>query len=261
MEPSLEILVDFARGAGEILRAGYGKQHNIVQKGRIDLVTEVDHRSEAYLMEQIRERFPGHTIEAEESGLQAGTAREHWYIDPLDGTTNYAHHIPIFCVSLGFAIAGKVQLGVVYDPLRDECFSAQRGKGAWLNGSPISVSETGIFTQSLLSTGFPYEVGPDGRDNLEHFTHFTRLTQGVRRMGSAALDLCYVAAGRLEGYWELTLKPWDLAAGALIVEEAGGRVTRVDGLADYLTPPFSILAGNPTIYARMQEEMHKLALA
>jgi myo-inositol-1(or 4)-monophosphatase len=258
MEPSLELIETWARSAGTILREGYGKQHEISRKGRIDLVTEIDHRSEAYLLAQVREKFPEHTIHSEESGLMTGQEQATWFIDPLDGTTNYAHSVPIFSVSIAFCEGGHFQLGVVYDPMRDECFTAERGKGAWLNGERIHVSETTEFTRGLLVTGFPYEVPPGKPDNLAHFAHFTRLSQGVRRLGSAALDLCYVAAGRFDGYWELTLKPWDFAAGALIVEEAGGRVSRVHGEPDLLQPPFSVLAGNPTVYGLLLEEMQNL---
>lgn len=258
MEPTLELLIDLARGAGAILREGYGKQHQISRKGRIDLVTEMDHRSEAYLLEAVRSRFPTHSIDSEESGQLSGVDHARWFIDPLDGTTNYAHGIPNFSVSIAYSTGGRVQLGVVYDPMRDDCFSAERGKGANLNGSPLHVSEISEFSRSLLVTGFPYEALPDGSDNLAHFAHFTRLTQGVRRFGSAALDLCYVAAGRFDGYWELTIRPWDIAAGALIVEEAGGVATRLNGDNCYLEPPFTILAGNPTIHALLLQEMKNI---
>jgi myo-inositol-1(or 4)-monophosphatase len=258
MQPSLDLLVNWARGAGDILRDGYGKQHNINRKGRIDLVTEVDQRSEDYLIGQVRAYFPAHTIESEESGLLTGGESSRWYIDPLDGTTNYAHDIPIFSVSIAYEEDGKLQLGVVYDPMRDECFTAQRGNGAWLNGEPIHVSDAAEFTQSLLVTGFPYDLLAEETNNLRHFAHFTRLTQGVRRMGSAAIDLCYVAAGRFDGYWELTLHSWDIAAGALIVMESGGKVSRINGEADFLRPPCSILAANPAIYPLFVQEMRKI---
>jgi myo-inositol-1(or 4)-monophosphatase len=259
MEPTLDLLIEWARGAGDILRDGYGRQHTISRKGRIDLVTEVDQRSEEYLLEKIRRNFPNDSIDAEESGLSTGGGAACWYVDPLDGTTNYAHSIPVFSISLAYAVNGIVQLGVVYDPMRDDCFHAERGKGARLNGTPLTVSVTSEFSHSLLVTGFPYEVAPGAKDNLEHFAYFTRLTQGVRRMGSAALDLCYVAAGRFDGYWELTLRSWDMAAGALLVEEAGGKVSRVTGETEYLSAPNSVLAGNPAIYDQMLREMRKLA--
>jgi myo-inositol-1(or 4)-monophosphatase len=253
MEPELNQLIDWARHAGGILREGYGKRHQINHKGRIDLTTEADHASEAYLLEQIRAHFPGHTIETEESGLLSGADEKCWYVDPLDGTTNYAHSVPAFCVSLAYAVGGKMKLGVVYEPMRDETFSAAHGEGAWLNGKPVHVSETEEMVHSLLATGFPYDRYSDTRSNLAAFEYFTRASQGVRRFGAAAIDLCYVAAGRYEGYWEQTLHSWDIAAGALIVEEAGGVVTRLRGEADYLRPPCQVLAGNPAIHALLMQ--------
>jgi myo-inositol-1(or 4)-monophosphatase len=251
MQPSLKNMITWAYGAGEILRAGYGKQHSISLKGRIDIVTEMDHRAETYLVKQIQTAFPDHTIYAEESGHLAGKDGACWYIDPLDGTTNYAHAIPYFSVSVAYAEEGIFLHGVVYDPMRNECFSAARGKGAWLNGEPIRVSDNNEMVRSLLVTGFPYDSPQATKNNLEAFDYFTRLSQGVRRMGSAALDLSYVAAGRFEGYWEQTLSPWDMAAGALIVREAGGRVTNIHGDENLLTPPFSIAAGNPVIHEQL----------
>lgn len=259
MNPNLGQLAEWARGAGKILRSGYGKRHQINHKGRIDLVTEMDHLSEEYLLGLVRSNFPGHSIESEESGLHTGLDETRWYIDPLDGTTNYAHHIPVFCVSIAFAVGGRVQMGVVYDPMRDECFTAERGKGAFVNGTQLSVSTTGEFSHSLLATGFPYDIGSGGQDNLEQYAHFARLTQGVRRMGAAALDLCYVAAGRYDGYWELAVRPWDVAAGALLIEEAGGRVTKADGDPDYLIPPCTIASGNPLIYQKLLQDLRELA--
>lgn len=254
MEPVLDEMVAWTRQAGKILRDGYGQRHQVNQKGRVDLVTEMDHRSEAYLLEQIRAHFPDHSIETEESGFLPGANQSRWYIDPLDGTTNYAHDIPFFCVSLAYAREQQIELGVVYEPMRDECFSAQRGQGAWLNGAPIHVSQTTDMLRSLLVTGFPYEPHSVLESNLPAFNHFTPLTQGVRRLGAAALDLCFVAAGRFEGYWEQTLQPYDFAAGALIVREAGGNVTDLNGQPNLFHPPYAILAGNPTIHARMLAE-------
>lgn len=258
MEPTLNQVTVWAKVAGHILRKSYGKSHSVRLKGRIDPVTEVDHLSEAYLVGQIREHFPEHTIETEESGLLSGENAAYWYLDPLDGTTNYAHHLPIFAVSVAFAAGGKVHLGVIYDPMRDECFSAERGQGAWLNGERIQVSTTTEVLKSLFVTGFPYQNYADHRNNLDAFIHFHKISQGVRRLGSAALDLCQVAAGRAEGYWEQTIRAYDIAAGALIVEEAGGVVTKLDGSPDYLKPPFSILAGSPAIHAQMLREFAKI---
>jgi myo-inositol-1(or 4)-monophosphatase len=257
MQPSLNNLINWARGAGEILRTGYGKQHSINLKGRIDIVTEVDHQAEQYLVEQIYAAFPEHTIFAEESGHLQGKDGACWYIDPLDGTTNYAHAVPFFSVSIAYAEEGVIQLGTVYDPMRDECFSAEHGQGAWLNGEPIHVSENEEMLRSLLTTGFPYDHPSALKNNLDSFAHFTRLSQGVRRMGSAALDLSYVAAGRFEGYWEQTLSPWDMAAGALIVREAGGRVTNIYGDENLFSPPYSVAAGNPAIHEKLIQGLIK----
>ena len=249
-DPTLDEICTFAREAGAILRSGFGQRQTITHKGRIDLVTEYDHRSEAYLLGQVRAHHPGHTILSEESGLQAGQKEHCWYIDPLDGTTNYAHGMPVFCVSIAYADKDAISLGAVYDPLRDELFSAARGQGAWLNGAPIQVSDVTDLLQSLLVTGFAYDDWVI-RTNLEHFAHFSKLSQSVRRLGSAALDLCYVAAGRFDGYWELALKPWDTAAGVLIAREAGALATAFDGTPDFLKPPGGVVAANPAIHPQL----------
>ena len=251
MMPELNDLEHLARGAGEILRARFGQQLHITHKSTIDLVTDADHRSEAYLLGEIRHRFPGHKIVAEESGESAGADGQVWYIDPLDGTVNYAHGLPIFSVSIGFAAEGKMRLGVVYDPMRDECFSAQAGEGAWLNGEPLCVSQASGLDQGLLVTGFPYDIRTNPENNLNHYARFALRSQGVRRLGSAALDLCYVAAGRFDGYWEIRMNAWDIAAGGLIAEQAGARVTNLAGGEDYISPPQSILAANPHVHAQM----------
>ncbi len=251
MKPTLNDLETLARLAGRILREGYGRRHQIDYKGVIDLVTEVDRQSEALLLSEIRHRFPGHRVVAEESGGLDGADGDLWFVDPLDGTVNYAHGVPIFTVSIAYAHQGKVRLGVVYDPMRDECFAAERGRGAWLNGEPIRVSPTDDLNRSLLVTGFPYDIRTNPQNNLDLFATFALRTHGVRRLGSAALDLCYVAAGRFDGYWEIRLNPWDVAAGGLIAEEAGAKVTNLGGEADYLSPPQSILAANPIIHAQI----------
>ncbi|MEN6409924.1 MAG: inositol monophosphatase family protein [Anaerolineaceae bacterium] len=257
MEPELQDIITLAKSAGEILRAGYGQPHEIGHKGRVDLVTEVDRRSEAHILQQLRSRYPDHPIIAEESGRLDGSAAATWFVDPLDGTVNYAHAIPIFSVSIAFAQNGSLRHGVVYDPMRDECFSATAGEGAWLNGQPLRVSNTQEMVDSLLVTGFPYDLWKSPVNNLEFFGRFARQTQGVRRLGSAALDLCYVAAGRFDGYWELKLQPWDIAAGALICREAGARVTNLEGAADILQPPYSILTANPAMHTRMFAVLHE----
>lgn len=250
--PTLGQIENWARQAGKILSDGYGKLHVIDHKGITNLVTEVDRSSEALLLALIREQFPSHTILTEESGLLSAEQRHKiWYIDPLDGTTNYAHNLPIFSISIAYAVDGVIQMGVVYDPMRGECFSAQRGGGASLNGTPIHVSETRTLIESLLVTGFPYDTLTSAYNNLDFFSRFSMLTQGVRRLGSAALDLAYVAAGRLDGYWEIKLKPWDVAAGALLVQEAGGTITGMRGQADFISPPNSVLAANPVLHPLM----------
>ncbi len=251
MRPTLDDLEILARQAGVLLRAGYGRAHTIASKSHaIDLVTETDRRSEAFLLESIRRRWPGHSILAEESGAHDGDAHR-WYVDPLDGTVNFAHGVPIFSVSIAYAEAGVVQLGVVYDPMRDECFAAGRGQGAFLNGQPLRVSATASLAKALLVTGFPYDTWTNPDNNLDHFARFAVRSHGVRRLGSAALDLCYVAAGRFDGYWEIRLKPWDVAAGGLIAAEAGALVTNLQGGEDYLSPPQSIVAANAALHAQM----------
>src|SRR5450759_1258376 len=253
MPPSLDELQTLARQAGEILRGGYGLEHTIQHKGITDLVTEIDHLSEDLIIHTIRQSYPSHRIVTEESGNLQGDTDHCWYIDPLDGTLNYAHGLQLFCVSMAYAEQQEVVLGVVYDPMQDECFSAERGRGAWLNGRPIHVSTTPDLIHSLLATGFPYDQWDSPLNNLEFFNRFSRRTQGVRRLGSAALDLCYVASGRVDGFWEISLKVWDIAAGSLIVQEAGGVVSQLFGTPHSLAPPISILAANPVIYTLMQD--------
>jgi len=252
MPPTLPDLERLARQAGEILRAGYEREHQINYKGLIDLVTEVDRQSEAFLLAEVQRAFPGHQIVSEEIGMVPGSPGDQWWIDPLDGTINYAHGVPLFSVSIAYAHNGVMQLGAVYDPCRDELFSAERSQGARLNGRPIHVSPTAELQRSLLVTGFPYDAWSSPHNNLNYFGRFTRITQGVRRLGSAALDLSYVAAGRFDGFWELSLNPWDVAAGGLIAAEAGAQVTTLDGAPDYLAPPGSILAASPVLHAKIR---------
>jgi myo-inositol-1(or 4)-monophosphatase len=249
MIPSLPEIENLARQAGEILRAGFGKIHEIHYKGVIDIVTDVDRRSERFVLGEIRKRYPDQRIVAEESGEYSGNGSYAWFVDPLDGTVNYSHGLPIFSISIGYMESGSMRLGVVYDPIRDECFSAERGRGAWLNGSPIRVSLESNLGQSLLTTGFPYDIRTNPDNNLDHFSAFSLHTQAVRRLGSAALDLCYVACGRFDGYWELNLASWDVAAGVLIAREAGAVVTDLDGSPDILSSPISIAAANAQLHA------------
>ncbi len=255
MTPTLSEIERLAREAGAILRAGYSKEHQVKYKGVIDLVTEVDRESEAFLLGEIRGKYPDHHILAEESGIIQGNDEHIWFVDPLDGTVNYAHHIPIFSVSIAYASQGRMMLGAVYEPLRDEMFAAERGKGARLNGMPIHVSSATELQKSLLVTGFPYDAWNTRQDNFANFVHFGKLTQGVRRLGSAALDLCYVAAGRFDGFWEMSLNPWDIAAGGLIAEEAGAVVTNVYGDKDYISAPPSVIAASSVIHTRILQEL------
>jgi myo-inositol-1(or 4)-monophosphatase len=228
--------VALAREAGAIVREGYGALHAPERKGRIDLVTEYDHRSEALLLRRIAERFPGHAVLGEETGAHAGEtgARVRWVIDPLDGTTNFAHNYPFFAVSVGVERDGAMVAGAVYDPVRDEMFAGAAGAGSTRNGAPIRVSRCTRIEDALLVTGFPYDVREHPERHVPLFQAFLVRAQGVRRDGSAALNLCYLAMGRFDGFWEGNLSPWDLAAGSLIVREAGGMVT------DYAGAPMRI---------------------
>jgi myo-inositol-1(or 4)-monophosphatase len=261
MQPTLKDITEIARNAGDILRDGFGKQHQVEFKGEIDLVTEIDHQSEEYILAEVNKRFPGHQIFSEESGEQTGSAGDVWYIDPLDGTLNYSHGLAIFAVSIAYAQQGQLSLAAVYDPMADEMFTAERGKGAWLNGKPIRVSASSELKSSLLVTGFPYDAWTNPVNNFAEFQNFSMRTQGVRRLGSAALDLCYVAAGRLDGFWEIRLNAWDVAAGGLIAQEAGALVTDVRGGRDFISKPQSILAANPALHARMLEVLREGELA
>jgi myo-inositol-1(or 4)-monophosphatase len=228
-----EFALDTARRAGHLLREFANRQHTITHKSTvIDLVTEADLASERLIVAAIRERFPDHTIQSEEGlgDLTAGHGVPHlWLVDPLDGTVNYAHGYPMWGVSLALAEADRVVMGVVYDPLRDEVFWAERGQGAWLNGARLQVSKTASLQESLLATGFPYRLALMADNNLAEFSAVLTRAQGVRRAGAAVLDLAHVASGRLDGYWEKYLQPWDWAAGWLLVEESGGTVTTLDG--------------------------------
>lgn len=265
MGPTLSYIENLAREAGAILRSGYEKEHEVKYKGVIDLVTEVDRQSEAFLLGRIQKDFPDHHIFSEESGVIQGNDEHIWYIDPLDGTVNYAHDIPMFSVSIAYAMrqsrstsrSSSLILGAVYDPMRDEMFTAERGQGAYLNGRRLSASTTTELQQSLLATGFPYNAWDTPQDNFDNFIKFGKLSRGVRRLGSAALDLVYVGAGRFDGFWELALNAWDVAAGGLICEEAGASVSNVEGGDDYISPPQSVLASAPGIHARMLEVLHE----
>ena len=240
---------EFARSAGAILLEGHGRTHRPERKGRIDLVTEYDRRSERVLLDAIATRFPGHAVLAEESGASsAAGARVRWLIDPLDGTTNFSHNYPFFCVSVAAEVDGALAAGAVYDPVRGELFSAAAGEGATLNDAALRVSDIARVEDALLVTGFSYQR-PEA--NLPRFEAFLVRAQGVRRDGSAALNLCYLAAGRFDGFWEGHLSPWDMAAGVLIVREAGGRVTDYEGGTFRLERP-EILASNGHVHDEMR---------
>jgi myo-inositol-1(or 4)-monophosphatase len=224
----LEAALSAAREAGRVLREGFGWQHSIRYKGEVDLVTEVDERAEQVIKEILLGAFPAYGMLAEEGGRLSGEGDARWIVDPLDGTTNYAHGLPLFAVSIALERADEVVLGVVHDPVREETFIAERGAGATLNDEPIGVSDTAEPIRALIATGFPHNRA-EMPEALHLFGRFAALTQGMRRLGSTALDLCYVAAGRLDGYYERGIWAWDIAAGSLILAEAGGRVTDYRG--------------------------------
>jgi myo-inositol-1(or 4)-monophosphatase len=257
MTEYLEVAWQAASAAGAIIRDNWQRSKSIDYKGAIDLVTTVDRESERKIVELLRDRFPNHSILAEEeTNLEKYDSAYRWIVDPLDGTTNFAHGYPQFCVSIALERSGQVLLGLVYDPLRGECFRAVKGQGATLNGTPIATSSTNELDKALLATGFPYDHRENADFYLSYFKAFMTRCQGIRRGGSAALDLSYVACGRLDGFWEMKLKPWDTAAGALIVSEAGGK------LSDFSGKPFSIW-GSETLAANnsIHEEMVKIARA
>ena len=225
----LAVATEAVLRAGRIQKERYGRGVAVEHKGEIDLVTEVDRACELAILETIRSRYPDHDIVTEETDLARTGSRHVWFVDPLDGTTNFAHAYPMFCASVALAVDGEIVAGAVFDPVRDELFSAERGSGAHLNGRRLKVTTARELIESLLITGFPYDLHQKLDERLRRFNRVMGLARAVRRDGSAALDLCYVAAGRADGFWEEILKPWDMHAGRLIVEEAGGRATRLDG--------------------------------
>jgi myo-inositol-1(or 4)-monophosphatase len=250
----LDFAVETARAAGEILSHYASREKHVEFKGRANLVTVADKESEALIVNAIQNRFPDHSILAEESGAvdgrEVGSSGGRWIVDPLDGTTNYAHQFPMYSVSIGFELDGVLRCGVVFDPVRNEMFSGNLGHGAWLNGEPITASSVDHLKHGLLLTGFPYGFRSRIEEALELFEGFLVRSQAVRRAGSAALDLCYVAMGRADGFWELDLNPWDTAAGIVILTEAGGRVSDFSG-GEFAIDGKAILASNGRIHNEM----------
>lgn len=238
--------------AGQIQTEHARKAFHVGKKGLIDLVTEVDVAVESGFRNMIAGRFPDHAVLGEEMGMSPddSQARCRWLFDPIDGTTNYAHGLPIYCASAALEVDGRIQVGAVFDPTREELFTAERGRGAFLNGTPLRVSQASALVDSLLVTGFPYDVQTRTDDIVGLFGRFLGRARAVRRLGSAALDLCYVAAGRMDGFWEQDLKPWDVAAGILLVEEAGGRVSGFSG-APFSPYGANIVASNGHLHQQM----------
>ena len=247
---------EIAREAGALLMDYFRQRVSIEYKGEADLVTEADRKSESLIRERIRERWPGHDIFGEEQGFVDTGSEYRWYVDPLDGTTNFAHGFPVFCVSMALERKGQMIGAVIYDPTRDELFAAEKGSGAFLNELRIQVSKTSNLEECLVATGFPSHKRHKN-PNIFFYHQITLRTHGVRRAGSAALDLCCVACGRFDGFWEFNLNPWDTAAGVLIVEEAGGKVTDMRG------GPFQLnsretLASNRFVHGALVDEFEKI---
>ena len=246
-----------ALAAGKLLMERFRTDFAVSHKGDTNLVTEVDLAAEELIVSRLLEAFPDHTILAEEKHSEAPPGPCTWVIDPLDGTTNYAHGFPAFAVSIGFEVAGRLEWGAVYNPNLGELFAAKRGGGALLNGEPIRVSGTDQLGAGLLATGFPYDIRSSPVTNLEYFAEFALQARGVRRAGSAALDFAYVAAGRLDGFWELKLSPWDCAAGYLLVREAGGIVTNLRGDEGSIYDRQCVVS-NSLIHAQMLSVIRKV---
>jgi myo-inositol-1(or 4)-monophosphatase len=252
----LDFLVPVVREVGRLLLQSLGNAQSIEFKGRANLVTEMDRRSEARLIEAIRSQHPNHAILSEEAGALPGQpGQPEWILDPLDGTTNYVHGLPYFCVALALRQGPQLQAGLVYHPYVDELYWAERGHGAFMNGRPLHVSATSVLDDALLTTGFPGDLSRASDSNIEHFLTLMPRTRAIRRLGSASLDLCNVAAGRLDGFWQPTMLVWDVAPGAIIVGEAGGRVTDFAGNADVYEG--SIIGTNGRIHAELIEVLRQ----
>ena len=250
LEPFKQTAIEAARKSSQILRSRFGSISRIRKKENAEIVTEADTESEEMIVSAIHAEFPNHAVLCEESGLIPGASEYKWIVDPLDGTVNFAHRIPIFSISIALAVRDTIVLGIILDPVNDELYSAVSGQGAQLNGEPIQVSATRTVAESLLVTGFPYNVREIFEPVMIRHGRCLKASQAIRRLGSAALDLCYVACGRFEGFWEQNLKPWDSAAGALMVAEAGGRVTTFSNRPYTVEQP-EILATNGLIHREM----------
>ena len=242
--------MNMAREAGNLLKEKFNSKHEIHYKGEINLVTEADKMSEDLIIAALSSNFPDHGILSEESPAQNSQSMLRWIIDPLDGTTNYAHGYPVFCVSIALENKGVIVLGVIYDPLREDMFVAEGGKGAYLNGKKLKVSPTATLSRSLLATGFPYDIRLSKDNNLNYFNLMAVEAQAIRRAGAAALDLAYLACGRFDGFWELKLMPWDMAAGCLMVEESGGVISDMFGGKWDISSP-NVLVSNGLIHEQM----------
>jgi myo-inositol-1(or 4)-monophosphatase len=252
LDDILRFAVETAHEAGALIREHFGSVNQVDFKGAVNPVTEVDHAAEQLIVSRLRVRFPDHNILGEESG-ESGEAvgTLNWLVDPIDGTNNFAHGVPHFCVSIGLRSGDRTLVGAVYDPLKEEMFAAYRGGGVTLNGQPVQVSTVARLADAFLATGFPYSRRVASFNNVQLLDHFLRRSQGVRRMGSAALDMAYVACGRFDGFWEPQLSPWDVSAATLLVEEAGGRMSDFSGGRAYLLSGEEVVASNSRIHDEM----------
>jgi myo-inositol-1(or 4)-monophosphatase len=252
---SLAFAKEIATRAGKLVKEGFNKRLHIVYKGRINPVTEIDLASEKLLSSAISRKYPTHAVLGEEGSDTRSGSDYVWIVDPLDGTVNFSHGFPVYCVSVGLQYRGESVAGAVYDPERDELFWAKKNGGAWLNGKRIKVTTETKLHRALLATGFAYDIGSSKKNNLGYFGRMAKKAQGIRRPGSAAIDLCWLASGRLDGFWELKLAPWDTAAASLIVTEAGGKLSRMDGSK---FSPFApdLVASNGKLHRVMQDTLH-----
>ncbi len=247
----LTAAVQAARQAGRLLRENFARQHQIMYKGVIDMVTEMDQKAEALITTSLRQSFPDYGFLGEEGSRAEGNGEARWIIDPIDGTTNYAHGYPFFAVSIALEVQGEITVGVVHNPMLDELFTAQKGKGAFLNGEAIHVTSTADIARALLASGFPYDVWTNPVNNSRQWEKAIRSATSVRCDGAASIDLAYVAAGRIDGYWELDLEAWDMAAGVLLVQEAGGHVSQCSG-EDFSINQRNVLASNGPLHPALR---------